>query len=163
MVSLIIGCCLAVSGVILQALLRNALASPFILGLSSGAGLGVMSAMYIGYVTGSSALRSGDNTFPALLGALITLGIVYSLGRRRGILDPLSLVVAATGTGKTMIAAFDYRRWSSSRRPSLLFIAHREEILKQALGTYRAVLRICMCYRNSKTQAGTPHVAGAGS
>src|SRR5690606_33916871 len=40
-----------------------------------------------------------------------------------------------------MIAAFDYRRWSSSRRPSLLFIAHREEILKQALGTYRAVLR----------------------
>lgn len=51
------------------------------------------------------------------------------------------LVVAATGTGKTMIAAFDYRRWSSSRRPSLLFIAHREEILKQALGTYRAVLR----------------------
>jgi len=51
------------------------------------------------------------------------------------------LVVAATGTGKTMIAAFDYRNWSADRRPSLLFIAHREEILRQALGTYRAVLR----------------------
>lgn len=53
------------------------------------------------------------------------------------------LVVAATGTGKTMIAAFDYRRWSEqqSSRPSLLFVAHREEILRQALGTYRAVLR----------------------
>lgn len=51
------------------------------------------------------------------------------------------LVVAATGTGKTMIAAFDYRNWSGEDRPSLLFIAHREEILKQALGTYRAVLR----------------------
>jgi superfamily II DNA or RNA helicase len=53
------------------------------------------------------------------------------------------LVVAATGTGKTMIAAFDYRRWSEiqSCRPSLLFVAHREEILRQAIGTYRAVLR----------------------
>lgn len=53
------------------------------------------------------------------------------------------LVVAATGTGKTMIAAFDYRRISrtASTRPPLLFIAHREEILRQALATYRAVLR----------------------
>jgi len=51
------------------------------------------------------------------------------------------LVVAATGTGKTMVAAFDYRRWAGSERPSLLYIAHREEILKQALGTFRAVLR----------------------
>lgn len=51
------------------------------------------------------------------------------------------LVVAATGTGKTMVAAFDYRRWSGNDRTSLLFIAHREEILRQALGTYRGVLR----------------------
>ncbi len=51
------------------------------------------------------------------------------------------LVVAATGTGKTMIAAFDYRRWAAGRRPSLLFVAHRREILSQALGTFRAVLR----------------------
>lgn len=51
------------------------------------------------------------------------------------------LVVAATGTGKTMIAAFDYNRWTRGRKPSLLFVAHREEILRQALGTYRAVLR----------------------
>lgn len=51
------------------------------------------------------------------------------------------LVVAATGTGKTMIAAFDYRRWAASQRPSLLFVAHREELLGQALGWFRAVLR----------------------
>lgn len=53
------------------------------------------------------------------------------------------LIVAATGTGKTMVAAFDYRQWSrqSQRRPRLLFIAHRSEILEQALGTFRAVLR----------------------
>lgn len=56
------------------------------------------------------------------------------------------LVVAATGTGKTMVAAFDYRRWSNanlqaSRRPRLLFVAHREEILRQSVGAFRAVLR----------------------
>ena len=54
-----------------------------------------------------------------------------------------NLVVAATGTGKTVVAAFDYKRECDLRghRPRLLFTAHREEILKQALMTYRAVLR----------------------
>jgi superfamily II DNA or RNA helicase/HKD family nuclease len=54
-----------------------------------------------------------------------------------------NLVVAATGTGKTVVAAFDYR--STCRieggHPRLLFVAHREEILRQALRTYREVLR----------------------
>lgn len=57
-----------------------------------------------------------------------------------------NLVVAATGTGKTVVAAFDYKRlqhrWGSSNRPArLLFIAHREEILTQSLACFRAVLR----------------------
>ncbi len=54
-----------------------------------------------------------------------------------------NLVVAATGTGKTVVAAFDYKRICAQEggRPRLLFVAHREEILKQALHTYREVLR----------------------
>ncbi len=53
-----------------------------------------------------------------------------------------NLVVAATGTGKTLVAAFDYRRLRERQQdPSLLFIAHRKEILAQSLGAYRAVLR----------------------
>ncbi len=53
------------------------------------------------------------------------------------------LVVAATGTGKTMIAAFDYARHCRAfgTQPALLFVAHREEILRQALGSFRGVLR----------------------
>lgn len=54
------------------------------------------------------------------------------------------LVVAATGTGKTMIAAFDYRRFVADQGgsyPSLLVVAHRREILQQTLHTFRAVLR----------------------
>jgi len=54
-----------------------------------------------------------------------------------------NLVVAATGTGKTVVAAFDYRNICQAEggRPRLLFVAHREEILRQALRTYREVLR----------------------
>ena len=53
-----------------------------------------------------------------------------------------NLVVAATGTGKTVIAALDYRGLcgADNARPSLLFVAHRREILEQSLRTYREVL-----------------------
>ncbi|WP_308020047.1 DUF3427 domain-containing protein [Streptomyces sp. SP2-10] len=54
-----------------------------------------------------------------------------------------NLLVAATGTGKTVMAALDYRnlcRASDGGRPRLLFVAHRKEILKQSLRTYREVL-----------------------
>ncbi|PFG39517.1 superfamily II DNA or RNA helicase [Georgenia soli] len=53
-----------------------------------------------------------------------------------------NLVVAATGTGKTVIAALDYRDLAraAGRYPRLLFVAHRIEILQQALRTYRDVL-----------------------
>ena len=53
-----------------------------------------------------------------------------------------NLVVAATGTGKTVIAALDYRNLLStdSTPPRLLFVAHRQEILQQSLRTYREVL-----------------------
>ena len=54
-----------------------------------------------------------------------------------------NLVVAATGTGKTVVAAFDYRDACQAvgGRPRLLFVAHRKEILAQARRTYREVLR----------------------
>ena len=55
-----------------------------------------------------------------------------------------NLVVAATGTGKTVISALDYKRFRKQNAASpcrLLFVAHREEILKQSLYTFRAVLK----------------------
>ena len=75
-------------------------------------------------------------------------------GYQRDILDRLvaerelhghwrNLVVAATGTGKTVIAAFDYAGVCEREgtRPRLLFLAHRREILEQAMATFRRVLR----------------------
>ena len=55
-----------------------------------------------------------------------------------------NLVVAATGTGKTAIAAFDYRNFCRAHpgeRNRLLFVAHREEILRQSLSTFRIVMK----------------------
>lgn len=54
-----------------------------------------------------------------------------------------NLLVAATGTGKTVMAAFDYRAIARQQggHPRLLFVAHRIEILQQARATYRQVLR----------------------
>ncbi len=55
-----------------------------------------------------------------------------------------NLLVAATGCGKTVISALDYRNYcrkNPKRQNKLLFIAHREEILRQSIATFRNVLR----------------------
>lgn len=55
-----------------------------------------------------------------------------------------NLVVAATGTGKTLVSAFDYRNFvkeNPTAKNRLLFVVHREEILKQSRDVFRAVLK----------------------
>ncbi|MDG6257412.1 MAG: DUF3427 domain-containing protein [Methanomicrobiaceae archaeon] len=54
-----------------------------------------------------------------------------------------NLIVAATGTGKTVISAFDYKYLASKsgQYPRLLFVAHREEILKQSVQVFRGILK----------------------
>jgi superfamily II DNA or RNA helicase len=54
-----------------------------------------------------------------------------------------NLVVAATGTGKTVVAAFDYKALCdrAGRRLSLLFVAHREQILRQSQATFQAITK----------------------
>ncbi|MET3574266.1 DUF3427 domain-containing protein [Bhargavaea ullalensis] len=53
-----------------------------------------------------------------------------------------NLVVAATGVGKTVISAFDFKRMLKKKPDArLLFIAHREEILTQSMATFRAILK----------------------
>ncbi len=53
-----------------------------------------------------------------------------------------NLIVAATGTGKTVVSAFDYKMFSEANpnHRRLLFVAHRQEILVQSRNTYRSVL-----------------------
>ncbi|HEX6514483.1 MAG TPA: DUF3427 domain-containing protein [Nocardioidaceae bacterium] len=70
--------------------------------------------------------------------------VLDTLAARRAEFDEhRHLLVAATGTGKTVIAALDYARLCSpgAPRPTLLFVAHREQILEQARETFRQVLQ----------------------
>lgn len=88
--AVIVGASLATSGVALQALLRNPLAEPFILGLSSGAAVGVMAQMLAGHYFG---LLFGAHHLGALLGAAMSMLIVFGAGQRRGVIDPLGLLL----------------------------------------------------------------------
>lgn len=70
--------------------------------------------------------------------------ILEALARERNLHDRWrNLVIAATGTGKTVIAAFDFKRFyeMKNRQARLLFVAHRQEILEQSIATFRNVLR----------------------
>jgi superfamily II DNA or RNA helicase/HKD family nuclease len=70
--------------------------------------------------------------------------ILEALDRERAVHDRWrNLVIAATGTGKTVVAAFDFKRFyeQKQKQAKLLFVAHRQEILQQAQATFANVLR----------------------
>lgn len=100
--ALVAGASLGLSGLLLQVLLRNPLASPFVLGLSSGAGLGATLAAWAAGAMGTGgwvamlAASGAVQVLPATIGALLTLGVVLLLGTRRGVIDPVSMVLAGT-------------------------------------------------------------------
>jgi superfamily II DNA or RNA helicase len=70
--------------------------------------------------------------------------ILDALERERGTHNRWrNLVIAATGTGKTVVAAFDFHKFyvQNNKQARLLFVAHRQEILEQSLYTFRNILR----------------------
>ncbi len=87
--------------------------------------------------------QSGTQFFAEITPRPFQLRILDALeaDRNRGAFR--NLVVAATGTGKTVISALDYKRFSEQHqeKPSLLFVVHRKEILEQSLSCFRTVLR----------------------
>ena len=96
---------------------------------------------------------AAEGAGPSDLPIELTTLDVRPWGYQREILDELTalrevhdrwrnLVVMATGTGKTVVAGLDYRRLREAGRvDSVLFVAHREEILNQSLSTFRHILR----------------------
>jgi iron complex transport system permease protein len=84
---ILVGSGLAVSGIALQAILRNPLAEPYLLGTSSGAGLAAVSAVILGVSRIYMPLA-------AFLGAVLSIIIVYNLARGRGIIADKSLILS---------------------------------------------------------------------
>ncbi|MFP4052817.1 MAG: FecCD family ABC transporter permease [Phycisphaerae bacterium] len=88
----VVGAALAVGGVALQGLLRNPLAEPYILGISSGAGVGVLLGMALaGWYNLPEYLSTPVLAF---VGAVVTCGVVYLIAQRRGRLDPYTLILS---------------------------------------------------------------------
>lgn len=98
LLAILVGAALGVSGTALQALLRNPLADPYVLGISSGAALGAIVALWIG---GTVAAAS---PLVAFGGALVTMTWVYLLGRRVGRLASYTLVLAGVVTASFLSA-----------------------------------------------------------
>ncbi|MDP6546416.1 MAG: iron ABC transporter permease [Phycisphaerae bacterium] len=87
-----VGMALAVAGLALQALLRNPLAEPYILGISSGAGVGVLCGLAL--ATHLALPRWATTPALAMVGGLATAVVVYAIAHRRGRLDPYVLLLA---------------------------------------------------------------------
>lgn len=92
----LVGAALASSGVVLQALLRNPLATPFTLGVSAGAALGAMLAIALGLDLGAAGVSSVP--IASFLGSLAATGIVYWLAssQRRGLSTNVLLLAGVT-------------------------------------------------------------------
>ncbi len=88
LLALLVGAALSVAGAGFQALLRNPLADPYVLGVSSGAALGAILAMMVAPNAPLATMGA------AFIGALVTVAAVYFLGRRGGQLDSYTLLLA---------------------------------------------------------------------
>ncbi len=88
----LVGMALAVAGVLLQGLLRNPLADPFLIGTSAGAGLGITLAFLL--PTSVLVLGFGQITAFAFFGALAAVALVYWLARVGGRTSVVSLLLA---------------------------------------------------------------------
>lgn len=94
----LVGAGLALAGTAAQALIRNPLADPYILGVSGGASLLTVTAIVVGL--GSYGLAS--TAFASFVGAVGSLGLVLVFGLRRGVISPLRLVLAGIAIGELL-------------------------------------------------------------
>lgn len=92
-VAFLMGIALGASGAVLQGILRNPLADPYVLGISSGASL----LAVLGIVAGLTVFGSFTLPVLAFLGALMTGGLVGMMGSKRGGLWPERLLLAGVG------------------------------------------------------------------
>jgi iron complex transport system permease protein len=87
-----VGAGLSVAGLVFQALLRNPLAEPYILGISSGGTVGTLLAL-------SLSFGMIGTTVSSFLGSALVMVLVYSIAQRRGQMDTTSLLLAGVMTG----------------------------------------------------------------
>jgi iron complex transport system permease protein len=109
LLAIVVGASLSVAGTSFQALLRNPLADPYVLGISSGASVGSILALLLEYQLSLSPAFAGLLTpLGAFLGAAITVAAVYILGRRDGQLDGTTLLLGGIITASFLSAIITF-------------------------------------------------------
>ncbi|WP_030680728.1 iron ABC transporter permease [Streptomyces rimosus] len=116
----LVGAGLGLVGTATQALVRNPLADPYLLGISNGASLGAVAAIVLGAgaVAGADGMSGAGWTFglggglglslAAFAGALAAFALVWTLARRGGGFAPLRLVLAGVGIGQFLAGFTSY-------------------------------------------------------
>lgn len=102
LLAMIAGGAMSISGVLFQALLRNALATPYTLGVSGGASLGAVIAICFGWrsIAGISAIHAS-----ACIGALLTLALVLGAGTKERRMSSFTLLLAGVTVNSICLAA----------------------------------------------------------
>ncbi|MCX7819397.1 MAG: iron ABC transporter permease [Kiritimatiellae bacterium] len=146
----IVGGGLGIAGAAMQGLLRNPLGEPYLLGMSSGAGVGVRLGGLLGWGAGWLAWRT---PLLALAGALAAGAIVYAVAWRGGWRDPWSLVLAGVMmnvvNGAVIMALYlwsdpwkldEFARWTMGEVPETV-----EPVLLVAAGGMLALGTVVLC------------------
>ncbi|MEV7175722.1 iron ABC transporter permease [Kitasatospora sp. NPDC093679] len=94
----VVGAGLGLVGTAVQALVRNPLADPYLLGISSGATLGAVAVTVLGTAAGAGLGLGLSGA--AFAGALTAFALVWTIARRGGGFAPLRLVLAGIGIGQ---------------------------------------------------------------
>jgi iron complex transport system permease protein len=100
----VVGGSLSVAGAALQAAVRNPLAEPYVLGVVQGASFGAVLTIAIG----SAAVGGLALSAAAFAGAMVSLTVLLLLGRRRGKVEPVRLVLAGVAIGELFYAGTSY-------------------------------------------------------
>ncbi|MDT8914661.1 iron ABC transporter permease [Amycolatopsis sp. PS_44_ISF1] len=104
LLGLLVGAALSVAGAVLQALVRNPLADPFVFGVSSGASVAAVAALTL--VTGLAATVS--TSVAAFVGALVTTLLVFLIAQRGGRVTPSRLVLTGVAMSYLLSSITSY-------------------------------------------------------
>ncbi|WP_229820400.1 FecCD family ABC transporter permease [Salinibacterium amurskyense] len=110
---ILVGAALAMTGVAVQSLVRNPLADPYLLGISSGASTGAAASILFGFGAGAGALALTGSAF---LGAAAAIVLVFSIARLGGRLIPTRLVFAGIAVSFALAALTNFLVFASDSR-----------------------------------------------
>ena len=124
LLGILVGASLSVAGTSFQALLRNPLADPYVLGVSSGASVGAILALLLApFLSVSPTVAALMTPMGAFIGAAATIALVYFIGRRDGQIDSATLLLGGVicGSFLSAIITFLIGNFSSGNSRGMVF------------------------------------------